>query len=65
MRVDRRVPVGRIRRSRHPAETDKNKRPFFFRHGYIPYYSALPFRREHGILVFNPAAYLPRASITA
>ncbi len=27
MRVDRRVPVGRIRRSRHPAETDKNKRP--------------------------------------
>ncbi|CFE37886.1 Uncharacterised protein [Salmonella enterica subsp. enterica serovar Typhimurium str. DT104] len=49
--------------------TDVNVRfctfKFFFRHGYIPYYSALPFRREHGILVFNPAAYLPRASITA
>ncbi|CST21415.1 Uncharacterised protein [Shigella sonnei] len=26
---------------------------FFFRHGYIPYYSALPFRREHGTLVLT------------
>ncbi len=26
---------------------------FFFRHGYIPYYSALPFWREHGTLVLT------------
>ncbi|AVF36166.1 hypothetical protein CWS43_13245 [Rahnella sp. AA] len=38
---------------------------FFFRHGYIPYSCALPSKREHGIIVFKPVAYLPRASITA
>ncbi|AMO46892.1 hypothetical protein AKI40_0464 [Enterobacter sp. FY-07] len=26
---------------------------FFFRHGFIPYYSALPFWREHGTLVLT------------
>ncbi|ATM94143.1 hypothetical protein CBW58_05175 [Yersinia frederiksenii] len=38
---------------------------FFFRHDYIPYSCALPLMREHWIIVLNPKAYLPRASITA
>ncbi len=37
---------------------------FFFRHGYIPYYSVSPSERARD-LGFNPVDYLPRASITA